>query len=308
MVPFDEAGRCEAARIVGQKGGPTMFVVVGATGHTGSTVAETLLRHGQPVRVVVRSAEKGAAWKAKGADVAVATYQDVKAMTKAFEGARGVYLLVPPNYQAQAWLEEQRRTMDLAAEALAASGNPHVVFLSSVGAQIPEGTGPIRAVRYGEQRLTAVANSLTILRPCFFMENWAPGLGLAKAQGLLPTFIEPSAKIPMISTQDIGRIAAEQLLVGETGKRVLELAGPEDYSPNQVAATLGDMLGRTVTARHEPLSQVVPTYLSFGFSNEAARLFEEMYASFARGGIGYERPNEVVRGVVTLREALRAMV
>ncbi|MCP9456242.1 MAG: NAD(P)H-binding protein, partial [Nitrospira sp.] len=71
-----------------------MFVVVGATGHTGSTVAETLLRHGRPVRVVVRSADKGVAWKAKRADVAVATYQDVKAMAKAFEGARGVYLLV----------------------------------------------------------------------------------------------------------------------------------------------------------------------------------------------------------------------
>lgn len=285
-----------------------MFVVVGATGHTGSAAAETLLRRGQPVRVVVRSADKGAAWKAKGADVAVASYEDVPSMAKAFEGARGVYLLVPPNYQAQAWLDEQRRTMDLAAEALAASGKPHVVFLSSVGAQIAEGTGPIRAVRYGEQRLSAVARNITILRPCYFMDNWAPGIGLAKAQGVLPTFIEPSAKIPMISTQDIGRIAAEQLLAGGTGKKVLELAGPEDYSPNQVAALLGELLGKAVTAKLEPLSSVVPTFTSFGFSTEAARLFEEMYTSFAKGTVGYERPAEVARGTVTLREALRNMV
>jgi uncharacterized protein YbjT (DUF2867 family) len=285
-----------------------MFVVVGATGHTGSAAAETLLRRGQPVRVVVRSADKGAAWKAKGADVAVAAYQDVKAMAKAFEGARGVYLLVPPNYQAQAWLDEQRRTMDLAAEALAASGKPHVVFLSSVGAQIAEGTGPIRAARYGEQRLSAVVRNITILRPCYFMDNWAPGIGLAKAQRVLPTFIEPSIKIPMISTQDIGRIAAEQLLAGGTGKKVLELAGPEDYSPTQVAALLGELLGKAVTAKLEPLSSVVPTFTSFGFSNEAARLFEEMYTSFAKGTVGYERPAEVVRGIVTLREALRNMV
>lgn len=285
-----------------------MFVIVGATGHTGSAAAETLLRRGQPVRVVVRSADKGAAWKAKGADVAVASYEDVPSMAKAFEGARGVYLLVPPNYQAQAWLDEQRRTMDLAAEALAASGKPHVVFLSSVGAQIAEGTGPIRAVRYGEQRLSAVARNITILRPCYFMDNWAPGIGLAKTQGVLPTFIEPSAKIPMISTQDIGRIAAEQLLAGGAGKKVLELAGPEDYGPNQVAALLGELLGKVVTAKLEPLSSVVPTFTSFGFSTEAARLFEEMYASFAKGTIGYERPAEVARGTVTLREALRNMV
>ncbi len=285
-----------------------MFVVVGATGHTGSAAAETLLRRGQPVRVVVRSADKGVVWKAKGADVAVAAYQDVKAMAKAFEGARGVYLLVPPNYQVQAWLDEQRRTMDLAAEALAASGKPHVVFLSSVGAHIAEGTGPIRAARYGEQRLSAVVQNITILRPCYFMDNWAPGIGLAKAQGVLPTFIEPSAKIPMISTQDIGRVAAEQLLAGGRGKQVLELAGPEDYSPAQVAAELGGVLGREITAKLEPLSSVVPAFTSFGFSNEAARLFEEMYTSFAKGAIGYERPNEIVRGIVTLREALQNMV
>ncbi|MCP9468465.1 MAG: NAD(P)H-binding protein [Nitrospira sp.] len=285
-----------------------MFVVVGATGHTGSAAAETLLRRGQSVRVVVRSADKGVVWKAKGADVAVAAYQDVKAMAKAFEGARGVYLLVPPNYQAQTWLEEQRRTMDLAAEALAASGKPHVVFLSSVGAHIAEGTGPIRAARYGEQRMSAVVQNITILRPCYFMDNWAPGIGLAKAQGILPTFIEPAIKIPMISTQDIGRVAAEQLLAGGTGKKVLELAGPEDYSPNEVAAFLSELLGKTVTARLELLSSVVPAFTSFGFSNEAARLFEEMYTSFAKGAIGYERPAEVVRGAVTLREALRNMV
>ncbi len=78
-----------------------MFVVVGATGNTGSAVADTLLSRKQPVRIVVRSADKGAAWKAKGAEIAVASLDDVSALTKAFEGAKGVYLLVPPNYGAR---------------------------------------------------------------------------------------------------------------------------------------------------------------------------------------------------------------
>ncbi|THJ17400.1 MAG: NAD-dependent epimerase/dehydratase family protein [Nitrospira sp. CG24B] len=67
-----------------------MFVVLGATGNTGSAVVETLLSKNQPVRVVVRSADKGAGWKAKGADVAVASLDDVSALTKAFEGAKGL--------------------------------------------------------------------------------------------------------------------------------------------------------------------------------------------------------------------------
>lgn len=285
-----------------------MFIVLGATGHTGSAVVETLLARKQPVRIVVRSADKGASWKAKGVEVAVAAYQDVEAMTKAFQGANGVYLLVPPNYQAQAWLSEQQRTMAQAAEAVKASGIGHVVFLSSIGGQIPEGTGPIRAVRYGEQTLGAVAKNLTILRPSYFMENWAPGVGMAKGQGGLPTFIPPSARIPMIATKDIGRIGAERLMAGGHGRQIVELAGPEEYSPEQVAAALGRILGKIVTAQQAPLSAVVSTFMSFGFSTEAAKLFEEMYTAFSNGTIGYEHPDKLVRGTVTLTDALRTMV
>ncbi len=284
-----------------------MLVVLGATGHTGSVVAETLLARKQAVRVVVRAADKGAAWKAKGADVAVASLEDVPAMTKALTGATGVYLLVPPNYGATAWLAEQRQRMDQAAQAVKASGVSHVVFLSSVGGQLAGGTGPIQAVHYGEQQLGSVAKHLTVLRPCYFMDNWAPGIGMAKGQGLLPTFIAPAAKVPMISTLDIGRMGAERLLAGGSGKRIVELAGPEEYSPNDVALAVGEMLGKPVSVQHAPLSAVVPTFTSFGFSTEAADLFEEMYAAFAKGAIGYEYPGQLVRGTVTLAESLRRM-
>jgi len=285
-----------------------MFVVVGATGNTGSAVVETLLSRKQPVRIVARSADKGAAWKAKGAEIAVASLDDVSALTKAFEGAKGVYLLVPPNYGAAAWLVDQRARMDRATEAVKKSGIGHVVFLSSVGGHIAEGTGPIRAARYGEQVFGKAAHNLTILRPCYFMDNWAPVLGAAKGQGVLPTFIAPVAKIQMISTKDIGRVGAEQLMAGGKGKQIVELAGPQEYSPQQVAAALSQIFGREVSAQHAPLSAVVPTFKSFGFSDEAAKLFEEMYTSFSQGKIGYEHPASLVRGKITLAEALRGMV
>ena len=79
-----------------------MFVVLGATGNTGSVVADTLLSRKQPVRIVVRSADKGAAWKAKGAEIAVASLDEVSSLSEALQGAKGVYLLVPPNYGATA--------------------------------------------------------------------------------------------------------------------------------------------------------------------------------------------------------------
>ena len=285
-----------------------MFVVVGATGNTSDTFVETLLDNKQAVKVVVRSTEKGAGWKAKGAEVVVASLDEVSALTKAFEGAKGVYLLVPPNYGAEAWLADQRARMDRAAEAVQKSEAEHVVFLSSVGGHIAGGTGPIRAASYGEQALGRTAKRLTILRPCYFMDNWAPVIGATKAQGVLPTFIAPQAKIPMISTKDIGRIGAERLMAGGSGKQIVEMAGPAEYSPDEVASALGRILGKTVTAQHAPLNAVVPTFRSFGFSDEAARLFEEMYTAFSKGAIGYEHPAKLLRGTVTLHEALRKMV
>lgn len=285
-----------------------MFVVVGATGNTGTSVVETLLGKKQPVRVVVRSTEKGAGWKAKGAEIVVASLDDVSALTKAFEGAKGVYLLVPPNYGVGAWLADQRARMDRAAEAVRKSEVRYVVFLSSVGGHLSGGTGPIQAPHYGEHALSAVAKHITILRPCYFMDNWAPVIGAAKAEGVLPTFIAPQAKIPMISTKDIGRIGAEQLIAGGHGKQIVEMAGPAEYSPDEVASAIGQILGKTVTAKHAPLSAVVPTFKSFGFSDEAAKLFEEMYTAFSKGAIGYEHPAKLVRGTVTLHEALRRMV
>ena len=285
-----------------------MFVVVGATGNTGSVVAETLLNKKQPVRVVVRSADKGTQWHAKGAEVAVVSLDDVPGLTKAFEGAGGVYLLVPPNYGAEAWLADQRARMDRAAEAVKKSDVPHVVFLSSVGGHISGGTGPILAASYGEHALGCVAKRLTILRPCYFMDNWAPVIGAAKAEGVLPTFIAPQTKIPMISTKDIGRIGAEQLIAGGYGKQIVEMAGPVEYSPDDVAAALAQLLGKKVTTQHAPLSAVVPTFKSFGFSDEAAKLFEEMYTAFSQGAVGYEFPAKLVRGTVMLQEALWGMV
>ena len=286
-----------------------MFVVAGVTGNTGSVVAQTLLDRKQPVRVIVRTADKGAAWKAKGAEVSVALLDDVQALTKAFEGARGAYLLVPPNYAAASYLDDRRKVSEALARAVKASGLVHVVFLSSIGAHLPEGTGPIRIVRYGEQQLGAVAKNLTILRPPSFLDNWAPVLGAAKAQGILPSFLEPDRKIPMISTRDIGRIAAEQLIAGGQGRKVLELSGPEDYSPNDIAAALGKLLKRAVTVQHAPLSAVVPTFKSFGFSDDAARLFEEMYRGFEQGTINYEKTGAThVRGHVTATEALQRLV
>ena len=112
-----------------------MYAIAGVTGHTGSVVAETLLAQGKQVRVIVRDAAKGAAWKAKGAEVAIADLSDRAALAKALTGVAGAYLLLPPDVTTKTPLENNAARSALLAAAVRDAKVPHVVFLSSVAGE-----------------------------------------------------------------------------------------------------------------------------------------------------------------------------
>ncbi|MBL8934227.1 MAG: NmrA family NAD(P)-binding protein [Archangium sp.] len=205
-----------------------MYVIAGVSGHTGAVVADTLLSQGKKVRVVVRNAEKGAAWQKKGTEVAVADLGDVAAMTKALTGAAGAYLLSPPNFAAVDFIADRKAMLGNLAKAISASGLKSLVFLSSVAAQHPAGTGPIVTVHHAEQLFGKLAPSVTFVRAAYFLENWGSVIPVAKAQGVLPHFGAVDVKFPQVCTKDIGAAAVKALLNPADGTRVVELAGKED--------------------------------------------------------------------------------
>src|SRR6185436_701063 len=113
------------------------FVVAGVSGHTGKVVADSLLAQKKSVKVLVRNSAKGDAWKAKGAEVAVADLGDSGALAGALRGAEGAYVLVPPSFTETDYRAYQDRVVASIAGAVEASGVRHVVLLSSIGAQVP---------------------------------------------------------------------------------------------------------------------------------------------------------------------------
>ena len=151
-----------------------MFVVVGATGNTGSAAADTLLSRKQPVRIVVRSADKGAAWKAKGAEIAIASLDDVSALTKAFEGAQGrLYSL--PNYGAAAWLVDQRARFSCGGSR--EEEQRFLVFLSPDRWPYVQKELKSTNLRSQLRRTSARRSGEEPDSPpssCYFMENWGP--------------------------------------------------------------------------------------------------------------------------------------
>jgi uncharacterized protein YbjT (DUF2867 family) len=285
-----------------------MYVIAGVSGNTGSIVANALLEQGKKVRVIVRDAKKGEPWKARGAEVAIATVDDEAALAKALEGATGAYLLSPPDMAATDFIAQRRASAETIARAVEKSHVKHVVFLSSVGAQHDAGTGPIRTVAYTERALAKTPAKTTFLRASYFLENWAGVLGAA-AQGTLPTFVPPDLVFPMVTTKDIGLVAAKALLEPPSGKtEIIELAGPRDYSSRDIAAVLSKILGKTVEVQAAPLDAVVPTFKSFGVSEEMAGLYREMYEGIAKGLVVFEgKGTRLVRGNVDAETALRGL-
>lgn len=266
-----------------------MYVVAGVSGHTGRGVAETLLAQKEKVRVIVRDSKQGETWKHQGAEVYVAQLGDAVAVAKALSGAHGAYLLLPPRYDAEDMLAAQRPVIEALAEAVRKSGVPHVVLLSSLGAELSEGTGPIQSLHHAERTLGAASKNITFLRAGYFIENFASALPATQG-GALPTFLTPNRAIPMAAAADIGRAAAELLLEPATGTRVVEFTTTRDWSPNDVAGELTRILGRTITTQFSSIEAVVPTLIGMGLPRGVAELVREMTDAINKGLVRRQGP------------------
>jgi uncharacterized protein YbjT (DUF2867 family) len=286
-----------------------MFVVAGVSGQTGAAVARTLLSQEKSLRVLVRSEEKGAGWRAQGADVAVVNLEDSSALARALTGAEGAYLLLPPAYASADPNASSRAVVDAYAVALKQSPVQHVVLLSSVGAQHPDRTGPIIPCHYAEQQLSKLNGTrFTFLRAAYFMENLRNFMAQIKGQGLLPVLFSPRRKIAIVAIQDIGRIVANALIEGVPRHQVLEISGPVDLSFDDVAATLSNVLGTPVKAVQVPEANIVAALTGIGMPAPTAELYREMAVGVEAGLVAFER-GEVrqVRGTVTLEQAVRQL-
>ena len=277
-----------------------MYVVLGATGNTGGATARALLKMGLKVRVVVRNAAKGDAWRAKGAEVAIADYSDVNALKKAVNGASGLFLMSPPPDRSPDPLGSARRQAEVYKELIDLV--PRVVVLSSVGGHHADRTGSIRTLHIIEEVLKDTG--VVFLRPGYFAENWLNVLTVVESQGVLPTFLQPLDKnVPTVTTADIG-VAAAELLVAKEVPEVVELLGPQDVSPQSLAFQLSQRLGREITPVAVPPSEWSEQVKHWGLSDAAGGLIMEMYQGINSGHVEVENPKTVWRGETQIAEIL----
>ena len=256
-----------------------MYVIMGATGNTGSVVVEKLLARGAKVRVIGRDAKRLDRFTQKGAEAFVADATDAGALTKAFSGAKAAYTMIPPNIGAPNVRAYQEQVNDALVSAIVKSGLKHAVVLSSFGADKPEKTGPVVGLHSLEEKLNGIPGLHALyLRAGYFMENILPQVGVINSFGDMAGPVKGGLPLPMIATRDIGAVAAHALLkLDFDGKRTRELQGAGDVTYVEIARIVGAAIGKPDLAyKQVPAEQLKPALLQLGMSSSMADLLLEM--------------------------------
>jgi uncharacterized protein YbjT (DUF2867 family) len=288
-----------------------MYVVIGATGHTGNVVAEKLLAKREKVRVVGRDARKLDRLKQQGAEAFVADVTDSNAVARAFSGADAAYLMLPPNIASPNVLAYDQRVDESLAEAVEKNGTRHAVVLSSIGADKSDKTGPVLGLHNLEQKLDALAGlNAVYLRAGYFMENILPQVGIIQQFGYMAGPVRSDLALPMIATRDIGAAAAELLARRDfQGKQRRELHGARDITYAQVAKVVGAAIGKPdLVYQQVPPAQIKPALTQMGMSGNMADLLLEMTEALNSGHMRALEPRSAQNTTATTIETFVAEV
>lgn len=274
------------------------YVITGATGNTGHIIAENLLATGQSVTAIGRNADKLANLVAKGATPAVGDLADAGFLTKTFEGAEAVYLMIPPKWDVTDWRAHQRTLSDAFIQALKASGVKKVVLLSSMGAHLLNGAGPVSGLAELEYALRSVPGLDSFaLRAGFFMENFYGNIGLIKQADIFGYTLGAEVSMPIVHTRDIAEVATKLLLdLNFSGHTHEFVGGTTDLNMQEVASILGNSIGKpglayvqfsNADAKAGMLQAGIPETIADGYNELFGALNEGIYQE------GYKRTTAV---------------
>lgn len=287
-------------------GDTKLHIILGGTGHVGSAVADTLLKRGETVTVVTRSADHAAGLAERGALVAEADIADTEGLRQVLRGGKRLFLLNPPADPSGNTDRIEARTIGQLLAAIEGSGLDYIVAQSTYGAQEGSAIGDLGTLWQLEQGLAAQPIPHAINRAAYYMTNWDMALDSAREQGVLTSFFPADFEIAMVAPQDMGEAAAKLLTDADKPGGVHFVEGPRRYTPGDVAAAFAKALNRPVRVETVPRDKLEETFASMGFSPEAAR----SYAGMTELTLDNPQPlpPQVYKGRVTLEDYIARLV
>ena len=261
------------------------YVVTGSLGNISKPLAERLLAAGHDVTIVSSNSEKAAQIEAMGAEAAIGSVEDVGFLTEAFSDADAVYTMVPPNFGAADWKKYIAGIGKNYAAAIKASGVKNVVNLSSIGAHMPEGCGPVSGLYFVEKALNALEGvNVKHLRPGFFYPNFLGQIGMIKNMGIMGGNYGEGSKLVLVLTDDIAEVAAEEMQGLLFDGKSIRYITSDEKTTHEVAAILGKAIGKPeipwVNFKDE---DTLAGLMQAGLPEEIAKNYTEMGSAMRSG-------------------------
>ncbi len=281
------------------------IIISGSLGNIGKPLTKKLVAAGHDVTVISSQPERSAAIEALGAKAAIGSVRDAAFLGKTLAGADAVFAMTPPNLGGADVLANTVNAGGAFAKAIQEAGVQRVVMLSSIGADLPGGTGPIAGL-YGVEKVYEELDnvSVTFLRAGLFYINLYNDVPMIKGAGIMGANYPSDTKIPFVHPDDIATAVAEELQNTTTGKNVRYVVSDE-RTPADVVRTIGAAIGAAELPWVEfSDEQSLQGMAQAGLPAEIAKLYAEMGAGMRSGSIqvDFKKNNSPVTGAVKLED------
>ena len=220
------------------------ITILGSLGNISKPLTQKLVANGHEVKVVSSDANKQTDIEAIGATAAIGSVEDVAFLTEAFTGADVLYVMVPPNLTVPDIPAYYERIGENYAKAIQQAGVKKMVSLSSMGAHVEKGTGPIMGARAVERILGKLDGvSVTFLRPAFFYTNFYGYVDMIRHMNMIGTNYGGTDRIIFVAPQDIAAAAADAIEHLSKGIHIRYVVSDE-HTAEEAAAIIGAAIKR----------------------------------------------------------------
>jgi uncharacterized protein YbjT (DUF2867 family) len=261
------------------------YVITGSIGHISKPIVEGLVKAGKEVKVITSSNDRVAEIEKLGAKAIVGQVQNAEFVKSAFKGADVVYTMIPPIWQTNDWVKSMSEVAKNYADAITANNIRYVVNLSSIGAHIGNGVGPVDGLFHFEQMLNKIPGlNVRHLRPSFFYYNFLAQIGLIKQAGFMgANYGADDEKVFLVHTSDIAAVGLEELLKPDfKGSSVRYIFGDE-RSGKEIAQVIGKAIGKDLNWVVFTDDQQKQGLLQAGLSETHAKNYTDMGKALREG-------------------------
>ncbi|WP_379963596.1 NAD(P)H-binding protein [Epilithonimonas sp. UC225_85] len=262
------------------------ITISGSLGNIGKPLATKLISSGHEVTIISSNKDRIKAIETLGAKAAIGSVNDSDFLSEAFAGADAVFAMTPPNMGGSNIITNTTNAGKAFSTAIKKAAVKRVVMLSSIGAELPYGNGPVAGLHNIEKIYETLEEiSLTYLRAGIFFTNLYNDISMIKSAGIIGSNYQSTAQIPFSHPEDIAGAAVEELERTTLGSNIHYIIS-DVRTPGDVAQILGQEIGKPELPWIEFTDeQALYGMQQAGLPDEIAELYVEMGSSIRNGNL-----------------------